>query len=319
MKKVLKKIALTIGIIVAVLLVFTLVLAYLPIKLKTEHKGITPDEAVQMRQQFAGPHHTFTTSDGVTLFLREWDPDSLEPAKKDIVVLFFHGFTAHSGAYEMAGVPFSKGGYTTMGLDYRGHGLSDGPRGDIKNKERWIADLAETVKYVKGLGYNRVIVAGHSLGVAAAICAANADPGDIAGLILLSGAYEGKNKTSTPIPLFRKMKMLASSIVRPSRPVVKGYRPGMTGEHDPLFNYQYTLRYMTMIDVKKLRLPETLNVPILVASGDQDEIFDVAKVKEFYDLIPSPKKEFMVLKNASHAVIPVECWEEVVVWMNRTY
>ena len=43
----------------------------------------------------------------------------------------------------MAGTPISAGGYTTYGLDYRGHGLSDGNRGDAPGKERLIADLTE--------------------------------------------------------------------------------------------------------------------------------------------------------------------------------
>jgi alpha-beta hydrolase superfamily lysophospholipase len=64
--------------------------------------------------------------------------------------------------------------FTTFGLDYRGHGLSDGNRGDSPNKERWIADLTESVEHIKCLGFQRVIIVGHSLGVAAAICIADA-------------------------------------------------------------------------------------------------------------------------------------------------
>jgi len=93
---------------------------------------------------------------------------------------------ACSGPYSMAADPISAGGYTTFGLDYRGHGLSDGNRGDSPSKDRWIADLAESVKYIKGLGFNKVIVLGHSLGVAFAMCVADAVPNDISGLILLS-------------------------------------------------------------------------------------------------------------------------------------
>ncbi|MFN2303444.1 MAG: alpha/beta hydrolase, partial [Anaerolineales bacterium] len=69
--------------------------------------------------------------------------------------------------------------FTTFGLDYRGHGVSDGNRGDRTNKERWIADLAESVEFIKSLGFQRVIVVGHSLGVAAAICVADASPEEI--------------------------------------------------------------------------------------------------------------------------------------------
>jgi acylglycerol lipase len=319
MKKVFKTILIAFGSLVLAIIIIGFVLAYLPAQPKSKHIGISAEEAAALRQEFAEPHQQFVTSDGETLFLRRWDPDSLEQGKKDIAVLIFHGFTAHSGAYKMAGEPISEGGYTTFGLDYRGHGLSGGPRGDIKSKERWIADLAESVKYIKSLGFQKVIILGHSLGVASAICATDALPDEISGLILLSGAYEGKKSRTKPPTFIQKAKYLASAIIRPSYPVFEYYRDGMTGANDPLFNFKYTLRYLTMLDVKKLRLPANLNIPVLVGVGDEDELFDVDKVKEFYDMIPGDKKEFLVMKNTTHAKIPRESWQEIVDWLKRNY
>ena len=319
MKKIIKRVVYTILLLVAAIIIFGLILAYLPTPSRIKNKGITPQEAVILRQKYKGPHNQFTTTDGLTLFLRRWNPDTIEPAKKDIAVLIFHGFTAYSGPYNMAGVPISKGGYTVFGLDYRGHGLSDGNRGDSPGKERWIADLAQSVKYIKGLGFKKVIILGHSLGVAFAICAADAIPNDISGLILLSGAYEGRKGLNKPVPFFQQARILASSIFRPSYPAVEYYREGMNVSKDTLFNFRYTLRFLTMMDVKTLRLPKGLNIPVLVGVGDKDELFEVDKVKDFYNLIPSNKKEFFVMKNATHAKIPLESWEEIVAWLDKTY
>jgi len=58
---------------------------------------------------------------------------------------------------------------------------------------------------------------------------------------------------------------------------------------------------------------------VLVGVGDKDELFKIDKVKEFYNLIPGNKKEFFIMKNALHAKIPVESWEEVVTWLDKTY
>ena len=320
MKKLLKRILLWLLALVAVVLVFGLVLSFLPPPLKVHHQGITPEEAVELRAVYSGPHHTFTTSDGETLFLRRWDPDTVETGKMDMAVLIFHGITAYSGAYEMAAVPFSEGGYTTFGLDYRGHGLSDGNRGDSPNKERWIADLVESVEFVKTLGFHRVIVLGHSLGVAAAMCVADAIPEELAGVVLLSGAYEGKTGSTTDqLSLFQKMRIIASSIFRPSHQAFEYYRDGMLGMEDPLFNYKYTLRFLTMLDVKLLHIPETMKAPVLVGVGDQDELFDVDKVRELYDLIPGNNKKFLVWKGATHAEIGKEHWEQIVDWLDRNF
>jgi len=319
MKKVFKIILYGLLILVAATLVFGLVISYLPAPSRIKNHGITPGEAAMLRQNYTGPHNEFTTTDRVTLFLRRWNPDKIDSAKKDIAVLIFHGLTAYSGPYGMAGVPISQGGYTVFGLDYRGHGLSDGNRGDSPGKDRWITDLAESVKYIKGLGFPKVIILGHSLGVAAAICAADAVPNEISGLVLLSGAYEGRKGLSKPMTFFQQTRILASSIFRPSYPDVEYYREGMTVSPDTLFNFRYTLRFLTMIDVKKLRLPGSLNIPVLVGVGDKDELFEVDKVRDFYNLIPGSKKEFFIMKNATHAKIPLESWEEIVAWLNRTF
>jgi len=319
MKKILKATFYGIVSLVVVVVMIGLALAFLPTESKTNHAGITPEEAAQLRANFSGPHDQFTTTDGETLFLRRWNPDSITPAKKDIAVLIFHGITAHSGPYEMGGKPLSAGGYTTFGLDYRGHGLSGGNRGDSPGKDRWIADLAEAVTYIKTLGFSRVVVLGHSLGVASAICVANAIPNEISGVVLLSGAYEGRKGLSTPPTFMEKARLVACAVFRPSYQAAEYYRKGMTVTKDSLFNFRYTVRFLTMLDVKKLRIEEKLNASVLVGAGDQDELFEVEKVKELFDLIPGNKKEFLVMKNTTHAKIPVESWEQVVAWLDRTY
>jgi len=317
--KILKRIVYILLSLVALIVIFGFILAWLPSKPRITNRGINPAEAVQLRQQYTGPHNLLTTTDGVTLFLRRWNPPTTDSAKKDIAVLIFHGFTAYSGPYSMAGEPISAAGYTVFGLDYRGHGLSDGNRGDSPGKQRWIDDLAESVTYIKSLGFKRVIVLGHSLGVASAICAADAVPNHISGLILLSGAYEGRKGLSKPIPLFKQAQILSSSVFRPAYPVVEYYREGMTVSKDTLFNYRYTLRFLTMLDVKKLRLPPSLNVPVLVGVGDKDELFAIDKVRDFYNMVPGNKKEFLIMKGATHAKISRENWEEIVKWLDRTY
>ena len=37
-------------------------------------------------------------------------------------------------------------------------------------------------------------------------------------------------------------------------------------------------------------------------------------------MVPGDKKEFFVMKNATpHARIPLESWEEVVAWLDKTF
>ena len=305
--------------LLGLIFLFGLVLAFWPATHRVTNEGITRQEAATLRQQYESPHQLFTASDGETLFLRVWNPDSIEPRKRDIAVLIFHGFTAYSGPYDMAGIPFSEGGYTTFGLDYRGHGLSGGNRGDSPGKKRWIGDLTDAIKYLRSQGYARIVVLGHSLGVAAAMCTADSVPQEISGLVLLSGAYESRPGINKPIPLFQQVRILASALFRPAYQSVEYYREGMHMTADSLFTYHYTPRFFTMLDVKKLRLPEDLNIPVLVGVGDRDELFSVEKVQEFFDLIPGNKKQLIVMKNTTHAEIPRESWEKIVQLLDQTY
>jgi len=320
MKILLKRILLLLLGIFVFIVIAGVVLSFLPSPYKKHHKGLTPEEAAVLRQEFPGPHEIFKTGDGEILFIRRWNPDTVIAGKEDIAILFYHGITAHSGAYEMAGVPISEAGYNALGLDYRGHGLSGGNRGDASSKERWIADLAESVKFVKSLGYKRVIVMGHSLGMAAAICAAEAVPDEIAGVVLLSGAYEGKAGNSVDkLSFFQKARILSSSIFRPSHQAVEYYRDDLRGLNDPLNCYKYTFRFLTMLDVKQLHLPPAMVVPVLIAVGDHDEMFAVEKVREFFDQVPQTDKEFLVWKGATHAEISREHWEQITDWLDRKF
>ncbi|PLK44376.1 alpha/beta hydrolase [Emticicia sp. TH156] len=320
MKKTTRKIVYIVLALLVVILLAGVALAYLPAESKTNHKGISPAEAASLRKGYTAPHELLTATDGETLFMRRWNPDSIVPAKKDLAVLIFHGITAHSGAYDLAGKTLAAGGYTTFGLDYRGHGLSGGNRADAPNKDRYIADLVEAIQFVKGLGFAKVLVMGHSLGVVSAIVSANAASQEMAGLILLSAAYERKKEGEVVQPsLLQKARIVASSILRPSHQAVEYYREGMTVAQDPLYNYAYTLRFVTMIPVKELKIEKDLHLPIMVGIGDKDELFTVEKAREFYDTIPGKQKAFVVLKDTYHAKIPVEAWEKCVSWLDMSF
>src|SRR5690554_1105752 len=141
------------------------VLAYYPIDSPTQHVGISEIRAAALRDELKDPHHLVRTTDGETLFLRRWNPDPALSDKEEVAILILHGITAHSGAYDMAGRPFSERGYTTFGLDYRGHGLSGGNRGDAPGVDRWIADMAETVAYIKIWGFLKWMFCGTDWGL----------------------------------------------------------------------------------------------------------------------------------------------------------
>ena len=272
-------------------------------------------DIIKKREEFTDPHHLLKTSDGQILFIREWKP----PSPSNIAILIFHGITAYSGPYgEIVSQPLAKAGYNVFGLDLRGHGLSDGIRGDYPSKERLLKDLEETIFFVKEK-IPTMILLGHSLGVVTAGIALNHYSKQIDGLILLSAARTMREGIYQKPSFAAKLKILFSSIFSPSKPVIKYYRDGITGLDDPLRNFTYTLRFMRILSAKDLVFPESVNIPVLVGVGDQDELFEVEAARALLDEINSKNKKFLILKGAKHAEMPEGVFDELIEWLDSNF
>lgn len=272
----------------------------------------------KLREQFKVPHHLIKTSDGQILFLRVWEPAT--PSK--IAVLIFHGITGYSGVYDTIGIPVSAAGYTVLGLDLRGHGLSDGKRGDCPSKERLLKDISETILFVKEK-FPILILLGHSLGNLVALEALKQQIKDINGVIFVSIGKFVKPDAYPPMSFSQKVKTLFKIIFAYGKPVLKYYREGMVGLNDPLFNFQYTPRFLNILNakrfIKKFKFTDRYNFPVLVCIADGDEIFSVESARAFYDEIICDNKDFTVIPHAKHAEYPEGSWKELIAWLNKNF
>ncbi len=273
-------------------------------------------DIITLRNKFKEPHHLLTTSDNQTLFLRIWE-SQLEQ-RKDSAILLLHGITAYSGPYGMIAKPLTAKGFTIYGLDWRGHGLSDGNRGDCPSKERFIKDLCESIEFVRQR-HSKVILFGHSLGVLSSIIAVNNCREKIDGLVLLSGARTTRSEAYPGLSLGQKLRILGSSILNPSKPVVHYYRDGMVGHDDPLFNFYYTYRFMKIALIRDFEFPDLENVPVFVGVGDQDELFSVEACHALHDEIPSKDKMFHVMEGAKHAEFPPGSFAPLISWLDTHF
>jgi acylglycerol lipase len=268
----------------------------------------------EIRANFDGPHHLISSVDGKTLFLREW---SAIPKSK-VGILILHGITAYSGPYAMIGVPLSNAGFTCYGLDLRGHGLSDGNRGDYSSKELLLQDLKATLDFLNQ-NHEKLIILGHSLGVVTGAIILMNMLSETDGVVFLSAAREVKEGVYKKPSFFTTLKILLSSIITPSRPVIHYYRDGIQGLDDPLFNFYYTLRFLNVLNAKKLTLPEKLDIPAYVGVGENDELFAAQAAKEFFNEINSPNKEFYIIPNAKHAEFPKGSWDHLIAWLKKNF
>jgi alpha-beta hydrolase superfamily lysophospholipase len=201
-------------------------------------------DVVRLRAEFREPHELVKMSDGAEIFLRHWVPLT---SISDIALLIFHGITAHSGPYgKILGNAIAGAGFHVYGIDIRGHGLSDGTRGDYPSEERLIADICETAEFVKTRA-SKVVVVGHSLGVLSAGILARNCLETIDGLVLLCGARKmrpGVYKRSGSRTMIRN---LAALTLFKGKPLIEYSRSGMLGPDDPLFNFRYSARFLFLM------------------------------------------------------------------------
>ncbi len=290
-------------------------------------------DVVTLRNGFTGPHELLRTSDGAVLFLRRWDT----PRAHGVSVLIFHGITAHSGPYgSILGQALADGGYPVYGLDLRGHGLSDGVRGDYPSAERYAADLSEAVEFVKARS-PKLVLLGHSLGVLSALRAQQVRPEDTDGLILLSAGKRIRTGVRDRPTAGQALEaIIGIGILRGTPLITYTRREGMVGLDDPLFNFRYSARFYTAtfgvgalqvarmfrqgtVDSPYLRPSGQVRIPVLFGVGDQDEYFPVESVRQFCDGFDADAKEFFVIPRAKHAAFPPDSWAPLLAWLGEKF
>jgi acylglycerol lipase len=286
----------------------------------------------RLRERFAGPHELVRTSDGKILFVRHW----IGSGRPDLAILLLHGITAYSGPYgKLMAEELASAGPEVFGLDLRGHGLSDGIRGDYPNAERLLRDLCETVALLKSQ-FSKVVVLGHSLGVLSAIIAANGCHPGVDGLILVSAGRTVRPGAYAKPTVGAALKALLGIAIFRTRRLIEYNRPGMLGRDDPLFNFRYTARFYSSVygvsagsvarmlrrnalDSPNLVIHGNPDLPLLVAVGDQDELFSVDSAQAFFSSLTCPRKEFIVIPGARHAAFPAGSWKPVVAWLGNRF
>lgn len=263
-------------------------------------------DIAKLRSEIKEPHYLIPTSDNKVLFLRSWETKKTS----NVGILIFHGITAHSKPYEDIAKPLSNMGFNVYGLDLRGHGLSDGIRGDYKNKEQVLDDLKKVIQFLKEK-QEKIILWGHSMGAIVTFFALEENLSDIDGIILMGAGTEIKPGVYQKISFSTKMKILFSSLIKPNKPVISYYREGMVGLDDPLFNFKYTLRFIKIFNLRNLKIPEQLEIPVIIAIGDNDEIFSIDSARDLFDKIPCSDKHLIIMPNTKHAEFSSESFKEL--------
>ena len=215
---------------------------------------------------------TLTTKDGLVLagwYIRM-------PHAKGTIALF-HGHGSEKSANLSQSNTFNEQGYSTLLIDFRAHGQSEGNTCTIGYREA--EDVKLVYDYLKGIGEQHILLYGISLG-AATITKAIADFHLTPEKVILEMPFG-----SLPATVEGKMRMAGL----PAEPIA-----GL------LTFWGGAINGFWAFDMKPKEFVKQIHCPVLLQWGKKDKGVTETEIKGIYNNIGSVSKQLVVYENSGH-------------------
>ncbi|KAF6168655.1 hypothetical protein GIB67_005267 [Kingdonia uniflora] len=254
----------------------------------------------------------FVTSRGDTLFTQSWTPASI---KVKGLVLVMHGLNEHSGRYTDFAKKLNATGLKVYGMDWIGHGGSDGLHAYVHSLDAAVSDMKAFLEKVlvenPGLP---CFCFGHSTG-AAIVLKAIMDPkieNLINGIVLTSPAV--RVQPSHPIvallaPIFSILlpRYQFNNANKKGPPVSRDPEALIAKYSDPLV-YTGSIRVRTGYEILRitaylLQNLRKLKVPFLVLHGTADTVTDPEGTQKLYEVASSTDKSIKLYDGYLHDLL----------------
>lgn len=284
------------------------------------------------------PPEFVVASDGVKLAVRVYRPRQNPPKA---ILIFYHGGGAHSGAgYQMIGHGLSNDICNEYGVmvytpDLRGHGASEGPRGDASSVEQVFLDINTVLEHVQESTSPDadipILLGGHSSG-GGLVVNYSAWPGRkaVKGYALVSPQLCHESGTARPLESkttgeFAKVNVLAFianaifGILGHNKAVRFNY-PAEVLANDP---GMVSWNTVNMANAITPQAPQdqisNINLPLGIWVGSEDELFVADKVAAFTDGIKEPGRGTcgVVIPGENHLGILVQAHQFLGAWITK--
>jgi pimeloyl-ACP methyl ester carboxylesterase len=272
-------------------------------------------------------------SDGLKLHV-----DVYEYGKNAPTVVFIPGTAIYALCYGELLLKIGQLGYNVVGFDPRGHGQSEGVRGDYTISEI-MKDAGNVISYAIEKFNPRVSLMGSSQGGIVAFYMAAKD--ERLNSVICQNFADLTSKDTLQLArhprLFKYIKLLiakAGGILPNAQIPVTSYidldkipvkyfgsaRNFM--DSDPLCLKTISLHALQSLAHTAMEKPvEAINVPVMVLQGSADSIFPVSYTQKIFDKIRC-KKKFSLFEGRSHAVLHEDSDAvvvEVAKWLHEIY
>lgn len=249
---------------------------------------------------------TVTSTGGVGIFIRSWQPEQTPTA----ILVIVHGFNSHSGRYGWAAGRFAQAGLAVYAPDLRGRGHSEGERFHVGSFADYVSDVRTAVALAesrhRGLP---LFLLGHSAGGVIACSFALENPSRVAGLVCESFAYQ------VPAPDFALAALKGLSHITPHAHVLRLKNEDFSRDpsvvramnDDPLIagESQSTQTVAEMVRAAE-RLTENfhrITLPLLIVHGTADQVTKPSGSQTFFDRAGAPDKTLKLYEGHAHDLL----------------
>ena len=267
---------------------------------------------------------SIVTSDGVTLY---YEVPKEKSIKKSLI--FLHGLGGDTTAWDVERELLDKQGYASVGIDLRGHGLSQRPHneGDYA-LERFAKDIAEIIQHE---GITRPILIGHCFGGMVSLVLENIQPQISEGMVLIDTSYR--------LPHFSDFLVSSPLLNKVVNLLAKNISDIHIGKHNDYDQYigtsdynlhrlisdlahtslrSYLLICENLTKYNAIDILKAIKIPTFIIEGTEDSVFPPDVAQSLHERIK--KSQLEMVKGANHILVisnPKEIVEEILPFLKK--
>ncbi len=256
-------------------------------------------------QALVAHSHQLAAADGTSLYVSDYLLP-LADARGGIVIL--HGLGEHSGRYRQLAQRLAEAGWSVRCYDHRGHGRSQGPRGDVPNGTPMLQDAQIVIEDFTARTGLRPFLLGHSMGGLFAAHFALSARVPLRGLILSSPAL------SVPLSKVQLLLLKAMRTIAPWMGMPNGLKPRFLSHDvrvvdaylaDPLVHNKISAHLLCSM-LASIAFCQahaaTLAVPALLLVAGDDHLVDFNGSKRFFAQLPEGRASMTLYDGLYHEI-----------------
>ena len=258
-----------------------------------------------MPQLVALQSHQISAADGTMLYVTDY---MLPAAQARGSVVLMHGLGEHSGRYRHLAGFFNECGLSVRTYDHRGHGRSQGKRGDVINGDPMLQDAEIIIDDFSTRYAEPPFLFGHSMGGLFAARFALARLSPLRGLILSSPALSLR-LSALQAKLLKALHKLAPSLGVPNglSPTFLSHDTKIVAAYksDPLVHSRISarlLRSMLSSIAYCHSHAGSLAIPALMLVAGDDRLVDADGSRQFFAHVPPGLAEMHIYDGMYHEI-----------------